>query len=542
MADDTRSGTGTATATGDEEPLDVQPSTSEDSAEAIAARRQRGWRLDGINLDDPLSYIKRERLVQTAVDLAREAGILVVSSPPGTGKSSLMQLVTQKIGSDNDNNIYGVILRPSRPNKPQFDLYDWIRDKIGVCYEEKTLDEKLQSCSEVWLLFDDAQRLYGQKFHEFWQDVGKTRNTIGFAGGTKVVVVVSATYYLTNEDDSPVDLRSQPRIEVEDLLLSEDEANELFGIRFVYPKWQIYQSSLFRLTNGNAAAFAIGMNLIGAKTLSVDMRAEGSLTEEAAVKELYEGTKFLESLERCFPLEKIDAESHRLIVESVIQAYKVDVGEGFTRSSLDDDPVIKLKKAGILKKNNRFASPAAASFYYSLVFPRASTSSEPAGSLGELITKATSRLSARRLRVARQKNDEDVLRTPKQAVFQQLFHESIASLLPSSYRIIPEYGTEATINGELKQGELDFYIMNGRKWGLQLLRNGDGIGEHLGRITGKYQNVEADEWLVVDCRIRTGRRPCPDVDRCSLVFTEDFRSCQCYMGLSEQPTTIQLME
>lgn len=540
MADGTHSGTDT----GDVESLklDVQQSTLEDSAEAIAIRRQRGHLLDGINLLDPHSYIKRERLVQKTVDLAREAGIVVVSSPPGTGKSSLMQLITRKIGaSDGDDAITGTILRPSRPNKQGFDLYDWVRKKTGVCYEEKTIDATMQSNSEVWLLFDDAQRLYGEKFHDFWQDVVKTRGTAPFSGGTRVHVVISATYYLTNEDTSPVALRSQPRIEVEDLLLSQDEARELFSLRFVYPKWETYQSSLFHLTNGNAAAFAIGMNIIGAKTLSVDFKAEGSITEEESVKELHEGTKFLESLERCFPVERIDTKSHELIVEALVQAYRVDI-EGYTRSSLDDDPVIKLKKAGILMGNNRFASTAAACFYYQLVFPRASSSAERPESVDELIEQAASRLSARRLRVARQRDAKGVLQTPRAAVFQQLFHESIASLLPSSYRILPEYGTEATINGELKTGELDFYILNGMKWGLELLRDGDGIGKDLRRITGIYQNVEADEWLILDCRMHTGRRPHPAVDRCSLVFAQDFRTCQCYMRLSEKPKTINLME
>jgi hypothetical protein len=52
----------------------------------------------------------------------------------------------------------------------------------------------LQAYSEVWLLFDDAQKLYGAQFNDFWQDVVKTRTSIGFGHQTKVVIVVSATF------------------------------------------------------------------------------------------------------------------------------------------------------------------------------------------------------------------------------------------------------------------------------------------------------------------------------------------------------------
>ena len=192
--------------------------------------------------------------------------------------------------------------------------------------------------------------------------------------------------------------------------------------------------------------------------------------------------------------------------------------------------------------NNRFTSPAAARFYYSKLFPRANLGSEPPESLEQLVLQATSTLSARRLRVARQKNANGEMQSPKEAVYQQLFHEAISALLDTTYRIIPELGTEAMIDGKLKTGALDFYIRNGNKWGLELLRDGDRIGEHLGRIPGKYKNVLADEWLVVDCRVHPSVPKERGYNRCSLVFSEDFRSCQCYMRLSQEPTAIQLME
>jgi len=91
----------------------------------------------------------------------------------------------------------------------------------------------------------------------------KTRTSIGFGHQTKVVVVVSATYYMTTEVDSPVSFRSELRIGMNDLLLSQSEASDLFNLRSLYPDWKDYKAALFYLTNRAAAAFAIGLNLIG---------------------------------------------------------------------------------------------------------------------------------------------------------------------------------------------------------------------------------------------------------------------------------------
>jgi len=499
--------------------------------------------LDGVNLEDPGSYLRRESLVQKTIGLARQSGLLIVCSPPGTGKTSLIQLVNQNLQdtADEGRSCKGFILRPSRPNKPAFDLFDFVRSRTGVSYEDKTLTTELQAYSEVWLLFDDAQKLYGDQFNDFWEDVVKTRTSIGFGLRTKVVVVVSATYYLTIEADSPVSFQSEPRVGMYDLLLSASEASDLFNLRSLYPGWHDFKAALFYLTNGAAAAFAIGLNLIGDMSLNVDYRI-GSLSERAAMEELIEGMGFLDRLSHCFPARSVDANSHKIIFDSIVEAYRVDVGGPSATSIVGVIPINKLKEAGILSNNNRFTSPAAARFYYSKLFPRASLGTEPPESLDQLIIQATSKLSARRLRVSCQKNANGEMQTPKGVVYQQLFHEAISALLPTSYRIIPELGTEALIRGEVKTGELDFYIRNGSKWGLELLRDGDKIGGHLGRIPGKYRNVVADEWLVVDCCIHPSVPKKRAYNRCSLVFSENFRSCQCYLRLSLQPIAIQLME
>ena len=145
-------------------------------------------------------------------------------------------------------------------------------------------------------------------------------------------------------------------------------------------------------------------------------------------------------------------------------------------------------------------------------------------------------MSATRLRNAREEDPAGGYKSPKEAVYQQLFHEAMSSVLSIGYRIIPELGTKATIDGKVVSGELDFYIVkagNGRRWALEFLRDRDRLPEHLRRIPGKYKDVPATRWLVVDCEAGSRVPNRREENLCTLGFQEDFRSCTFYMRLQD---------
>lgn len=302
---------------------------------------------------------------------------------------------------------------------------------------------------------------------------------------TKVVVVAFATYYLSTLVDSPVAFQGESHLGITDLRMSKDEGKILFQCRCLYPNWEQYFVRLLLFTNGSFAAFTIALNQVSHAANIADRRStDGELTEEIAISELLFQTPFA-ALQRCFPVKRMDDVAKNEILSELVHAYKADMGgisEEDNDAGEDKESVRKLVKAGILDASHRFTSIVAKTFYYHMVFPRAASDEEVPLRLDDLITEAAKKLSARRLRLARQVNEDGLLRSPKEAVWQQLFHEAIASLLPVKYRIVPEIGTKAEINGKFVTGELDFYIKNGSKWALELLRDGKGIVEHLGRI------------------------------------------------------------
>jgi hypothetical protein len=192
----------------------------------------------------------------------------------------------------------------------------------------------------------------GRNFTDFWEDVVKTRNLKGFGNQTKVIVVVSATYYLSTTSDLPVCFQSEERIGIDDLLLSQSEASAIFKLRSVYTKWKECEAKLFYLTNGAVAAFAIGLNLIAGVSLRADYR-NGHLSEDAMMEELIEGVEFFSQLRRCFPSKSVDADSHRIIFNAIVAAYGIDSG-GPSAATTGDNPITKLKKAGDLLDNSPF--------------------------------------------------------------------------------------------------------------------------------------------------------------------------------------------
>ena len=530
--------------------LDLKPSASAASTETnlscenftSAARKKKKqgeiFDLQGIDTKRPNTFIARDGLVTDALQKTRKGRILVVGSPPGTGKTSLSQLLQEKLRIEKDESqkrIKGFYLRPT--NSPD-DLFQWVEDKTGISFRNQELRKDLNEYSEVWLLFDDAQMLYDEtKYGAFWDCIVKQKRQLEIAfGETAVYVVVFATYYLSGSPSSPYCFIDQERLSASNLLFTKDEAAMLFNRRCMHPEWQDYFERLFYMTKGAGAPFTVGMNCIVDSSNAVDRRShEEELSESMALMDFVEKTPF-EKLKRCFGTVNIDAASHRVILDALVTGYDADIGEIKEDEELaKDEAVLKVIKAGILDKTLRFASPIAERFYYRMIFPGRSQGKEPE-TLDELVTEATRTLSATRLRNAREEDPAGGYKSPKEAVYQQLFHEAMSSVLSIGYRIIPELGTKATIDGKVVSGELDFYIVkagNGRRWALEFLRDRDRLPEHLRRMPGKYKDVPATRWLVVDCEAGSRVPNRREENLCTLVFQEDFRSCTFYMRLQD---------
>ena len=290
-------------------------------------------------------------------------------------------------------------LRPASAGKIT-NLFDYVVQKTGVSLDDFTLSGKSVGRSEIWLLFDDAQKLYSERFEEFWEHLIKNKHGISEEfGKTKIIVVVFATYYLNTASDSPIYFINEARLGRIDLQLQKEEARILYRRRCMHTEWSDYFERLYYVTNGHAAAFTIGINHIVQLSETVDRRGGGgTLSENDALLHLIEHTPF-DLLERCFPVQRMNENQRHVILDTLVQAYQGDMGYGDEDRQLGAI-VTKLVKAGILTESGRFTSLIAERFYYNEVFPRASSGTDFPVSLDDLIVRAIERISARRLRAA----------------------------------------------------------------------------------------------------------------------------------------------
>ena len=128
----------------------------------------------------PNTFIARDGLVTDALKKTRRGRILVVGSPPGTGKTSLSQLMLEKLcveKEESQKRIKGFYLRPT--NSPD-DLFQHVEDKTGISFRNQELRKDLKGFSEVWLLFDGAQMLCDEtKCGAFWDCIVKQKRQFG---------------------------------------------------------------------------------------------------------------------------------------------------------------------------------------------------------------------------------------------------------------------------------------------------------------------------------------------------------------------------
>ena len=135
---------------------------------------------DGIALDR--LHLPRYSVVDKIYNTAKNLQHVVIGSPAGTGKTSLIQLLRKKLRDEGANVI--------RLNMSSAYAADYYITKL----REKQIDpadaDSLENLQNTWLLLDDAQRAYTEDFNRFWESVVKD---IGGADAKGLFVVIAAT-------------------------------------------------------------------------------------------------------------------------------------------------------------------------------------------------------------------------------------------------------------------------------------------------------------------------------------------------------------
>eukprot|EP00550_Attheya_septentrionalis_P009346 CAMPEP_0198298582 /NCGR_PEP_ID=MMETSP1449-20131203/41356_1 /TAXON_ID=420275 /ORGANISM="Attheya septentrionalis, Strain CCMP2084" /LENGTH=524 /DNA_ID=CAMNT_0043999881 /DNA_START=121 /DNA_END=1695 /DNA_ORIENTATION=+ len=502
---------------------------------------------DGINLASGF-VVERSKIVRQIISTAMSRQQIVVSSPPATGKTSLMTLVEAEIlkhgptsiGSPTNENteeveaeaVNIVIFREVYGGA---DTLRTIRKLVGIDDHGPVVVEQIRKAPPSWLIIDDAQSGYTSEYAAVWEFIIKD---LKYNPGIKVII--SATHTIITLG-SPADISGLPHV-FDNFSESEVAAliQEFCAIYREFERWEQYWDMVKELSllhpqsqsqsdpGGNQPVpvpvrFHVGV-VVKCISRLPDLRKhdyEGQQSpspvgEVEALSGLRHRT-FLSGLGRCFAVNE-EMIRNPVVRASLTDGMLGDQIEGVTRML---EPFVR---AGVLNKTGAFSCQAAHWFYNLIHFE--GRPNEMPGSIELLVEQAVASLSASRLGGCVQ---DDLF--PVETSFQHLLNETLTMHLPITASLKSEYRTKAQgFLGDTKYGFIDFYINEKVQWAIGLLRLGHTLKEHQNRfhpISGKYRELPTKGYLVIDIRgpKEGGTIVPPSDDLCVLYFSAQWNTC-----------------
>ena len=465
-----------------------------------------------------LANVQLDRIELVNKIRKRANPIIIIRSPPATGKTSLLDLTEMALTS-NTSGFKNRVTRLDLNGRDDQNPMTLLEKKLGASLTIEEIRSLITDDHHLWILIDDAQLAF--KAESFWKVVMKDFEVVG---SRNIHVVIAATYDLSSQGTTPYSFGEYPHIL--DLKLLRQEAEALYdgyvSNIFFAKGWMGFKDTLLRLADGHVGVLSGGISMLHRIYADTNKR----LSESQALDALRDH-RFRVNLNRCFPCRTLMNDDQRKAVgKTIIDGQSEGCYVNGAQGSIDDPALVNLVRAGVLSSEGTFTCLVAQWQYFNQFYKRPAHG--PA-TIEELVVQAVESMSALRLRQSCDNGN-----FPKEAAFQHLFNEAFTMLLPPGVAVCPELNTFAEdTNGKTVTGQLDFFIAGDLRWAIELLRNGDKINEHVQRFdptNGKYRSVGHTAHLIVDCR---GPRASKQVqsmhERCTLYFSTDFESVEIKM-------------
>jgi energy-coupling factor transporter ATP-binding protein EcfA2 len=512
---------------GNEMEVDSSPTSSGSSKSSI---NKEVIQTDSIDIHT--EHLERPELLEKLTGLVAQYRFVRLTSPASSGKSSLLKLYQHSL--KNANVVWISCL--------SLESCDQLLLKEGIDFSNKTTTEKLGKKATIVFL-DDAQAKYENI--EFWGLLIKSSpNWLP----SNVRFIISSTHLLSGGGPSPLAFQALPKLERSDFLLDPIESNKFLEMSVIGLPERLKIDKLKQVITRECGG------LIGALRQSVDSLkerfAKDAKPSEPALLQHFLSNDLLSNMCRSF------GETHSDPIENDSKRFlKMIMVDGvFTKSwtdQQDQDTYSLLKNTGVLiefpNKTFGFSSQLAKRYYYNKIFPDRAKTTNPSN-LEELIRKVIGNMSATILKNSTTPGD-----FPKEAVFQHLFMEGLARYTMHDCCICPELSKifpSGIINSSIHQtipGEIDFYLNGDLRWGIELLVNGDGIGEHIDRFTlpdGKFVSLAVKDYTVVDFRRNSTGQPTnisKHSNRITVFFQkDDYSIAHCIFGQDSDIVEINL--
>jgi hypothetical protein len=502
---------------------------------------------DGINLASGF-FVKRSKIVREIISTAKIHQQIVVSSPPATGKTSLITLVEAEIlENENTEEVVNIVL--IREQYGGAATLRTIRKLVGIDEEGAVVVNELRKAPPSWLIIDDAQSGYTPEYAPVWEFIIKD---LKYNPGIKVII--SATHTMITLG-SPADISGL--LHVFDNFSKSEVSALIQEFCAVYPEfgtWEQYWDMVKELSflhqqgdpdgasllhqQGDSdgdehVRFHVGVVVKCISRLPNLRKDKHSPVGEVEALSGLRHRAFLDGLGRCFAVNE-DMISDPVMRASLTGVMLGDQTEGVPRML---EPFVR---AGVLNKMGAFSCQAAHWFYNLIHFE--GRPNEIPSSIEVLVERAVTSLSASRLKGCVQNG-----LFPVETSFQHLLNETLTMHLPITASLKSEYRTKAEgFLGNMERGFIDFYINDRVKWAIELLRLGHTLKEHRNRfhpISRKYRELPTKRYLVIDiCGPKeVGNIVRPSDDLCVLYFSAQWNTCVIQMReMADKTITLSL--
>ncbi|KAJ3377980.1 hypothetical protein HDU80_003042, partial [Chytriomyces hyalinus] len=407
--------------------------------------------VNGIHLDSP--HLERIDLLTSIARTLETNRFVLLSSPAKSGKTSVLQLFRKWVNMPCEYVFAG----------KGSCCADVLR-QAGIDMETKSFNNP---SAQLIVMIDDAQNSYHDR--SGWRSLIKE---IPLWLPASVKFIISATHSLKGGIESPVEIGYLPTFSRQDFLLSEIEATEFLDSRIGLRdglKFESLKQNIIAQCGGLVGALRLSVNSLNAAFYK-------SHPSESEALIFYLSADAVSWLPGVFPNPSYPRDDN--FKDFLAKCFTSELTSAPTGLSAPDEHCLfVLQKAGILVEEGgffKFSSIMSRRHVIEWLYPYRSPNMPQ--SLRVLIKSCIEDMSCHLLA------GSVVAGFPEEATFQHLLMEGLQKFTPPTCYICPELSKMFPDGNQTGGSEIDFYVNGSLRWGVGLLVQGRGIGEHIDRF------------------------------------------------------------
>lgn len=481
----------------------------------LPSPRVRAGNYEGIDITSS-DICLREDTIEKMIMKLNKVGVLLVRSPPMSGKTSLSQLLEQKLLSDSADS-------PDSPYRVFRISLIWMNNSSDWTFDRRFHDlmgitwaQFLDECDKVetFLIVDEVQMLYQPQgspdpLHNgsvFWNVFKKCQQT------SNLSIVAFAGYgYMGAWDSSapeitPYMIPLSNTWSLEDVRFTDDEYNDYFS-RFCKNYLQtMVPGDVRSLQNYVRSTTACHPGLVAffMEHICNHFLPKLKYKRELQFEEVFlylKSHKFITAVDagvRAYSLHNL-TEKEMNLCDEVFQA-----PHNTRRASQDHARLVRTGILTTLGGGLDFASPFLRALYLQRRWGNHTRPTNPPETFRSFLEAVFGNISLETIKNSYSRGkDGRVL----ERQWQMEFYRAAAQVVPSDVYISADVGTYWG-----SKGFLDFWVDDERNWGIELLRDGSDASRHKDRFEtgGIYESIRkiSKEWAVIDIR-HPGLRKAP---------------------------------